>query len=77
MSNVMLKPIGVALIVVGAILLIWGFNAADSFSSEVSEFFRGQPTDRSMWFIIGGAAAAIVGLFLVAVPTRRRPLTSP
>jgi drug/metabolite transporter (DMT)-like permease len=77
MNSVISKPVGVALIVVGAILLVWGFNAADSFSSEVSEFFSGHPTDKSMWLIIGGAAAAIVGLFLVAVPTRRRPLTSP
>ncbi len=55
------RAISIALLVVGIILLIMGLNAADSFSSEVSEAVSGTPTDRSMWLIVGGAAAAIIG----------------
>lgn len=55
------RAISTALLVVGIILLIMGLNAADSFSSEVSEAVSGTPTDRSMWLIVGGAAAAIIG----------------
>lgn len=61
----MQKIAGIALLAVGVILLVMGLNAADSFSSEVSEAFRGTPTDRSVWMIIGGAAAGIGGLGLL------------
>lgn len=56
------KALGIALLVVGVILLIFGFNASDSIASSVKETFTGNPTDRSMWFLIGGAALAVLGL---------------
>jgi hypothetical protein len=34
---------------------------ADSFASDVSEFFTGSPTDRAIWLIAGGAAATALG----------------
>jgi hypothetical protein len=61
MSN---NIIGLMIFAVGIILLIFGFNASQSFSSDVSRFFSGNPTDRSMWLITGGAAAVILGLTL-------------
>jgi hypothetical protein len=57
------KGMSVALLAVGVLLLIWGVNAMDSFSSDVSRFFTGSPTDKAVWLMIGGIAAAIVGLF--------------
>lgn len=57
------RGISVALLVVGIVLLIWGVSATESFSSDVSEFFTGSPTDKAVWLLIGGIAAAIVGLF--------------
>lgn len=56
------KGISIALLVIGTILLIWGFNASESFSSDVSRVFTGSPTDRTVWLMIGGVGAAIVGL---------------
>lgn len=56
------NAIGLALLVGGIILMIFGFNAAHSAGSEVSRFFTGNPSDRSMWMIIGGAVAAVIGL---------------
>jgi hypothetical protein len=39
-----------------------GLNAMDSVSSDVSRFFSGNPTDRSLWFMIGGIVALSFGL---------------
>jgi hypothetical protein len=60
------KVVGLAVLVVGIVLLIFGFNASQSFSSDVSRFFTGNPTDKSIWLIIGGVAAVVVGLVVAA-----------
>lgn len=57
------KGVSIALLVVGVVLLIWGFSAAESFSSDVSRFFTGSPTDETVWFFIGGIMGVIIGLF--------------
>ena len=57
------KGISVALLVVGVVLIVWGINASESFSSDVSRVFTGSPTDEAVWLLIGGIVAAIVGLF--------------
>ena len=56
--------IGLAVFALGIVLLIFGFNESHSFSSDISRTFTGNPTDRSIWFIAGGAVAVIVGLVL-------------
>lgn len=55
------NAIGLALLIGGVVLMIFGFNAANSAGSEISKFFTGNPTDKSMWMIIGGAVAAVIG----------------
>jgi hypothetical protein len=55
------RPISMALLAGGIILAIFGLNASHSFGSDVSRFFTGSPTDKAMWMLIGGIAAAIVG----------------
>jgi hypothetical protein len=60
------KAIGAVALVAGVILVIFGFNASDSIASEVSEVFTGNPTDRSIWMLVGGAALGIFGLALLA-----------
>lgn len=57
------KPVSVALLVVGIVLLVFGLNASQSVSSDVSRAFTGNPTDKSVWFLVGGGAATIIGLF--------------
>ena len=59
------KPLGLALLAGGIILLIVGFNQAQSFSSDVSRIFTNSPSDRSIWFLVAGGAAIICGIFLV------------
>jgi len=63
--------VGLAILGIGIVLLIFGFNASHSFGSDVSRVFTGNPTDRSIWLLVGGAAAVIVGLVMSIRGTRR------
>jgi hypothetical protein len=56
------RPIGLALLAGGIVLLIFGIQAANSFSSNVSKVFSGSPTNNSVWMIVLGAILAVVGL---------------
>jgi hypothetical protein len=56
------KPIAIALLVAGVVLTILGINATTSFSSDVSRFFTGSPTDKAVWMLIGGVVMGIAGL---------------
>ena len=39
------KPLGIALVAIGILLIVFGLNASNSFGSDVSRFFNGKPTD--------------------------------
>jgi hypothetical protein len=58
------KIIGIALIVLGVGLGIWGYQLSDSVTSQVSQAVTGANTDKVMTFYIGGAISFFVGLFL-------------
>ncbi len=55
------KPLSLGLLVGGTILIICGLSASNSAASDVTRFFTGNPTDKSMWLLIGGAIAIVVG----------------
>jgi hypothetical protein len=63
------KGIGMALLVVGVALIIYGSNASDSVSSDVSRTFTGAPTNKTMWLLLGGSASAIVGAVMTFRPS--------
>ena len=56
------KPVFLVLLVVGVVLLVLGVIEADSISSSFSRLFTGEPTDKSIWLLIGGGVATVVGL---------------
>jgi len=56
------KIISLVLLVGGIVLIVYGINASDSLSSSFSRFFTGNPTDKTIWLLIGGTAASVVGL---------------
>ncbi len=56
------KLISLALLAGGIVLIVIGVNATNSFSSDLSRFFRGTPTDKAVWMLIGGIVSAVVGL---------------
>ena len=57
------KAISIILLAVGIMLIIWGFSASDSISSDASRFFTGSPTNKTMWLLIGGGVMAFAGTF--------------
>ena len=59
------KLISLALLAGGIVLMVVGINATNSFSSDVSTFFTGSPTDKAVWMLIGGIVAALVGLTIL------------
>jgi hypothetical protein len=56
------KIVSLALLIGGVVLIIYGVSAMNSFNSDVSRFFTGSPTDKSVWMLIGGVVAASLGL---------------
>jgi len=65
------KALSIALLGVGILLIVLGANASNSFSSSVSRFFTGSPTDKAIWMLIGGIVAAVAGLFGLARGTAK------
>jgi hypothetical protein len=55
------KIVSLALLAGGIILIIFGIQASESIGSEFSRLFTGSPTDKSMWMLIGGVVAALIG----------------
>jgi hypothetical protein len=54
--------VALALLAGGILLIIFGVSAAKSFSSDISRFFTGSPTDKAIWMLVGGVVASIVGV---------------
>lgn len=67
MNKSMQLAIGVVCLVVGVLLLMWGYNISRSVGSQLKEVFTGSPTDRAMYFYIGGVVLSVIGLFQVFV----------
>ena len=65
------KMISIILLVGGVVLVILGVQATNSFSSDVSRFFTGSPTNKAIWMLIGGIVAGLIGLFGVMRSSRR------
>lgn len=66
------KIISLALLVGGIVLIIYGINASDSVSSDVSRMVTGSPTDRTLWLLIGGIVAVVLGIGGLAVGRKSR-----
>jgi uncharacterized membrane protein YqhA len=60
-----MQIVGVVLVVLGIMLLGFGFNAAQSPVEELAQTFTGRYTEDTMWYFIGGAASLVGGLLLV------------
>jgi uncharacterized protein DUF3185 len=65
------KAIGLALIVVGIVLAVYGINASDSASSGISRVFTGAPTNKTLWLLLGGVGSAIVGAVMLFRPSSK------
>ncbi|QOC22625.1 DUF3185 family protein [Wenzhouxiangella sp. AB-CW3] len=65
------RIVGIGLLIVGLGLLFFGFQATDTLTEEVHETLTGRFTDETTWYLIGGAAAAVVGLLLTLFGGKR------
>jgi hypothetical protein len=55
------RILSLAFLIAGIILIAYGVSASDSVSSGFSRLFTGAPTDKTIWLMIGGGAAVIMG----------------
>jgi hypothetical protein len=55
------KPISLALLIGGIVLIIYGISASESVGSSFSRLFTGSPTDETIWLLLGGIVATGIG----------------
>jgi len=56
------KAISLAVLAAGILLLIFGITAYNSTGSDISRFFSGSATDKSIWMLVGGGVVTVLGL---------------
>ncbi len=61
---------GIAILVVGIVLLGWGLSASHSVGSSISKLFTGAPTDKSVFLILGGGLLTAVGAGTLFYPVK-------
>ncbi|WP_455199038.1 DUF3185 family protein [Kaarinaea lacus] len=59
------KYIGIALIIIGVALAIWGYNVYDSAGSQVSRALTGDAPVEAWLGMVGGAICIVVGILKV------------
>lgn len=57
------KQIGIIALVVGIVLIGWGYSISDSVSGQISSAFTGSPSDKAMILYIVGGICAAFGIF--------------
>jgi hypothetical protein len=65
-SGSTMKIIGIALVVLGIGLAIWGYQLSGSVGSQITQAVTGSDTEKVMTFYIAGAVSFVVGIFLFA-----------
>ena len=55
------RTLSLVVLVGGIVLIGYGLSASDSIGSDFSRVFTGSPTDTTIWLLIGGIAAVVVG----------------
>ena len=58
------KLIGLVLLAIGIVLLVMGYNSAQSVGSQFRQAFTGSMSDKEMLFYFGGAILTAVGAYL-------------
>jgi len=56
------KFIGIALLVIGVVLLFLAYDSYHSAASGVSRVVTGTSTDKTLWLVIGGVVGSLLGL---------------
>lgn len=67
------RILGIALVVVGAILLYFGYEASQSITEDVRRELTGSFSDDTTLYFVGGGAAVVLGLLLGIFGVKRKP----
>ncbi len=59
------KIVGIALLVLGGVLIYFGINATEAPMEKISESLTGKYSDSTMYYLIGGGISAVLGLVLL------------
>ena len=59
------KLVGIALLILGGVLLYFGVNATEAPMEEIGEAVTGKYSDETMMYLVGGGIAAVIGLVMV------------
>lgn len=63
---------GIALLIVGLGLMFFGWQSTDALTEQAHEAVTGRYSDETTWYLIGGAALAVVGALLTFIGGKRR-----
>jgi hypothetical protein len=55
------KLVSLVLLIGGLVLIIYGISAADSIGERFTRFFTGNPTDKTVWMLLGGGVSTVIG----------------
>lgn len=55
------RLLGLAVFVVGIILLVVGIHSTNSIGEKVANEFQGHYSSTTMWYIIGGSVLIVIG----------------
>jgi hypothetical protein len=58
------RIVGIVVLAIGIILIILGITASRTIGNHLTNFFTGHPNDSTLWYLVGGIVAAVVGLVL-------------
>ncbi|MCP1726256.1 drug/metabolite transporter (DMT)-like permease [Natronospira proteinivora] len=65
------RIVGIVLIVVGLLLIYFGWQSTESLTEQAREEVTGRYSDETTWYLVGGAAAAVAGLLLTVFGGRK------
>ena len=65
------RVLGIVLVVIGAVLLNFGYQTTGAVTERAKQTITGDYTDRTMLYLVGGAAAGIAGIAIIALGARR------
>ncbi len=65
------RVLGLVLLVVGVVVLIFGYNASQSVTEQSMETLTGRFTETTMVYLIGGVASVVVGFGLLAFQRKK------
>jgi len=60
----MKRIIGAAVLAVGVVLLVFAYQASTTPVEQISDALTGRYTDNTMWYVVSGVAAVVVGALL-------------